>query len=604
MEALQSKSRRRSIRPVIVVGVVTFVVTCGVIACGKALKAYSLKDSLGSDVPILDLHVAYYNSAGVLLAGGGEGSSKGSGANASSEAPSDASGQGKSESQSTEGGSKSSACPSVSGGDLRRSALPSHPEDEDGNPISCELSAQWNVYRHPIALSLFIQDGGAVIDWYEQNPSFSSLRDTPLWKGLTEAVSVVLKVRGVDLALPTLPLADWSGQFLKPLFKEVLRADATLHYDLIHGAGGVVLSFNKEKTSMVAQALPLLINHLGSAAYEVEVPSLSNPSATKALGTVVQVRLQGRKFYVYEANNRVSIGTSLEGLLNVLSNEEALSPPQREVPPQTSALAVVRGEAFFDKLLPVVVGKSEAPIVLALGLSRDQSVISQAEIPDGPFTSALAAEPFQGIVASVPKDILGALITSAKVPVDQPVSQWSFASAANENNGGLALVWDVHGEDGTFHYGVAVAAPADLEVGQDNERLHSFLSDGAVATTCAGSAVWLGASSDLLLSRMQEACNKKSLSILDGKEGGGFSPLSKQQLSILLNSKVAVKELYRLGGGATYSTDEAASGEVAAQKKLLAETDRVADSLPILGLSGGVGAGNPRKITLKGFSQS
>jgi hypothetical protein len=307
---------------------------------------------------------------------------------------------------------------------------------------------------------------------------------------------------------------------------------------------------------------------------------------------------------VFEANNRVSIGTSLEGLLNVLSNENALLPPQGEVPLHTSALAVVRGEAFLDKLLPVVVGKNEAPIVLALSLSREHSAISHAQIPDGPYTTALSTEPFQGVVASVPKDILGALITSAKVPVDQPVAQWSFASAATKNSGGLALLWDVHGEDGTFHYGVAVAAPSDLDVGQDNERLRSFLSEGAVATTCAGSSVWLGASSDLLLSRMQEACNKRSLSIIDGKEPGSASHFSKQQISLLFNSKVAVKELYRLGGGATYSSDDAASGEVAAQKKLLAETDRVADTLPILGFAGGVEIGKAGKITLKGFSHS
>jgi len=600
VEALQSKSRRRSIRPVVITCVVTFLVTCGVIACGKALKGYSLKDSLGTDVPVLDLQVTYYDSAGVLLAGSNAPSSKEGGSKSGTEDST------KNPSTGDGGGGEDNKkdCPSVSGGDLRRSALPSHPEELDGNPISCDLIAQWNVYRHPVALSLYIKDGGAVIDWYEQNTSFGSLRDTSLWKGLIEAISVVLKVRGVDLALPTLPLADWSGQFLKPLFKEVLRAEAALHYDLIHGAGGVVLSFNKEKTSMVAQALPLLIKHLGSAAYEVEVPSFTTPSTTKELGTVVQIRLQGRKFYAYEANSRVSIGTSLEGLLNVLSNENALEPPQGEVLPDTSALVVVRGEAFLDKLLPVVVGKSEAPIVLALELSREHSAISHAEIPDGPYTTVLAKEPFQGIVAAVPQDILGALITSAKVPVDQSVAQWSFSSAANKSSGGLALVWDVQGEDGTFHYGVAVAAPSDLDVGQGKERLRAFLSDGSVATTCAGSSVWLGASSDLLLSRMQEACNKRSLSIMDGKEGSASSLLSKQQISVLLNSKVAVKELYRLGGGATYSSDESAIGEVTAQKKLLAETDLVAEKLPILGFSGGVGTGKAGRVTLKGFSQS
>jgi hypothetical protein len=71
-----------------------------------------------------------------------------------------------------------------------------------------------------------------------------------------------------------------------------------------------------------------------------------------------------------------------------------------------------------------------------------------------------------------------------------------------------------------------------------------------------------------------------------------------------LNSKVAVKELYRLGGGATYSSDESAIGEVTAQKKLLAETDLVAEKLPILGFSGGVGTGKAGRVTLKGFSQS
>lgn len=597
MESLQSETKKqRGVRPVVIVGVVAFVVTCSVIACGRSLAGYTLRDSLNPAVPVLDLHVAYFD-----LAGKGMGTSGGNveGAHMS---------KGGADGSSVE----TTQCRPVSGGDLKRV----EPKENtvawgEPTPAPCPLKAQWNVYRHPVAASLYIKDGAALTDWYESNESLAQFRDSPLWSGMTDGLSRILKVRGVDLALPTLPLADWSGQFLRPLFKEILKADAEVHYDVAHGAGGVVLSFNKAKTSLVAQALPLLVKYLGVAGYEVEFSTgvthgaLGGANGERERNTIVQVRLQGKKLFILQRGEQVSIGSSLEGLLNVISSldaeqsEESASASSGSEPTvattsATTAVLKVRGEAFFDKLLPVLVGKENAPVIVQLALSKEQSHITSATLPAGRYASILADDPFPGVIAAVPKDSMASLITSAKVPVGTPVSEWSFDAASKLAVGGLALVWDISGEDGEFHYGVAVSARstsgaqlstngAEAAEG-DDKKIAAYLSNDAVSTSCAGGSVWLGASSDALLSRMRESCNKSSLSFLDIKprEGDVFT---KSAISLAVNGRIAVRELYRLGGGATFSSEEGRAAEVEAQKRLLLATDASTEKLPLLVLS-------------------
>jgi hypothetical protein len=185
------------------------------------------------------------------------------------------------------------------------------------------------------------------------------------------------------------------------------------------------------------------------------------------------------------------------------------------------------------------------------------------------------------------------------VPLDKTVKEWSIPSQAPTEPSGLSLVWDVSGKDGVFNVGIAVPMLKAAAEGEDAPGPADFLSDYAVSDTCAGGAIWLGASSDALLARMRESCEKQTSSLLDIK-GENTPALPDQQVALFFNAKVWLTEFYRLGGGETPPTD-AHKGEVEAQKRLAKEVFETAKQLPVLGLAGRLVAPS-QDLKLAGFT--
>jgi hypothetical protein len=591
---------RSALRTIFVAGALGLICIGAIVACGKVLKSYSLKDSLAPQTPTLDLKVVYYNVSGEQLDGSGRvvpptptqpESSRSNGVLTETPTPTAATPAAQPSVEPTITPTPmptptTVACPAIVGGDLLRSMPPQRANHYyDATPVPCPLKATWNVYRHPIGVSLFVKDGAKLLDWYEKNPDFNKLRESSVWKGLLDQMRVILKVRAEDLQLD-----DWKGEFLQPLFREAVSADAALHYDVAHGYGGVVLTFDRSKAPLLGRALPVLIRTLGASAYDI--PSQADP--------IVEIRLQGSKLFVTQVADRVYIGSSVEGLLNVLA-AGTLIPPDGA----GSVVGVIRAEAFFEKLLTTMVAAEAWPVSFSLDLSATTTSLAEAVVPQAKFFQVLDLQPMLGVVAAVPHDALASMVVSAKVPLDKPVAEWSFDVASKSTSSGLSLVWDVQ-VGGKVQVGIAISAPVGATTtekdGAQKEgalTASDFLSSGAVSSTCAGGAVWLGASSDGLLSRMREACNKQSLSILDIK---GIDPaaISGQQVALLFNSNLALRELYKLGGGEVLPKEKSTPLSEAL-KRLQGEVVTLAKSLPVVGLSGGT-APNQSGIRMKGFS--
>jgi hypothetical protein len=557
-------NKSRGVRVVIILALITFLVTCALFATGRMLQGYSLRDALSPDVPVLELHVAFLEPS----ASGSSGASATdvSATAASADTPA------------------ANVCPDVIGGDLGRSAPKRRRSYFEPTPHPCPLEATWRVYKNPVAASLFFARGTDVIDWYDSNAQVSAFRQTDLWKGLIRQVADTLKVRAEELQLE-----DWKGEFLAPLLRDALAADASLHYDLIHGPGGFAFAFNRSKAPLADKALPLVVRGLATNAYEAE--GYEQP--------LVEVRFYGRALFLTQVGERVVVSSSLEGLLNVLE-QDPFVPPQEA----GSLVAVVRPESFMDKLLVSTVGEPRWPLSLSFDLSRTASTLEGATVPRARIFQTFASSTDGGVLASLPHDAVAAVALSAHVPLDKPVSEWSISDAGTGAASGVGLVWDVSGKDKRFDVGIAIAAPTGANV---SARPEDFVSNRGVVTTCAGGAVWLASSSDPLLGRMRASCEKHSLSIRD-LSGFKAGDLEGQQVSAVFNAGVMLHEIFVLGGGEQSESDDASSSEGDAAKdpereareriaKMVAE---VVPTLPVIGLMGRL-KDSQSALHLKGF---
>jgi hypothetical protein len=578
VEEIQAQGGKpRAVRIVVVLALVAFLATCAVIAAGRFLRGYSLRDALSPDVPVLELHVAFVDTfAKGKPADAAAGKELQNGAEASPEATS----------SSSLAPTPAAVCPVVVGGDLGATPPKRRRYGWEPTPVPCPLEATWRVYRNPVAVSVFLVRGSDALAWYDSNPKVAALRDSALWKGMVRQLADVAKVRAEELEL-----ADWKGEFIQPLVRDALAANASFHHDLIHGVGGIVFAFDRTKAHLVDKALPILIRGLATNAYEVK--GYEQP--------LVELRFHGRTFFVTQVGDLVVLGSSLEGLINVLEQRPFAVPRDGG-----SVLAVVRPESFVDRLLIASVGAPQWPLSVTFELSATRSEISGATVPRARIFQSFAPNTASGVLAALPHDVMSTVVLSSHVPLEKPVSDWSMATGATVGASGLGLVWDVSGKERRVDVGIATLAPAGKEV---SVRPTDFVSSRGVATTCAGGAVWIAASSDALLGRMRDSCEKQSLSIRDLK-GLKEGALEVQQVSLLFNTGVWLHEMFELGGGGVDdaagdssgggSSEDGQDGEREARARIEEMIAEVVPSLPVIGLMGRVD-GQDSDLRLQGF---
>jgi hypothetical protein len=341
----------------------------------------------------------------------------------------------------------------------------------------------------------------------------------------------------------------------------------------------------------VDKALPILIRGLAATAYTTV--GYEQP--------LIEIRLYGSPLFLTQKGNIVVVGSSLEGLLNVMAQNAFAAPRE-----QGSVVAVLRPESFMDKLLVSSVGAPEWPLSISFELSATASELSGATVPRARIFDALAPHTASGVLAALPHDAMATVALSAHLPLEKPVAEWSVQTAHATDASGLGLVWDVSGKDRRFDVGLAVVAPAGPDVAV---RPGDFVSSKGVSTTCAGGAVWIAASSDALLGRMRASCEKQSLSIRDLR-GIKEGTLEDQQVSLVFNTSVWLHEMFALGGatngenGSESSNGTSDQGsqdpESEARERIQGLVEELSPQLPVLGLTGRV-EGAASDLRLKGF---
>jgi hypothetical protein len=475
-------------------------------------------------------------------------------------------------------------CPEIEGGDTGGSSG----QTDEQTPKDCPKTATWYVKRHPIGVSLSFNDPQRLRSFFESNQSFKEIWQSRFVQGVLHD-----PLRSASIRAENLGLQELEGTFLTTLIKESLAAHARLDYDMVHGREGFVYSFIRSECPYAAKALPVIARVLVRSGYTTE--KLDEP--------ILEMRIGLQRVFITEYQSRIFLANGLEALLNVLESSRS---PGRETESAPVMLSV-DGEAFIEKFLQVMTGEPAFRIDLGFGLDRDSADF--LSFPAGKYTGHLRPKIFKGVFAGIPHDVFSAAVTSFYLPPDMTSEEWRRLAkegpAEQPSNGpeegGLAFIWDLSSQsDEITEMGVVIATQSSPEAA---EQLAGYFTNPGLTAECGGGTVFLAATSEMLLTRMKESCERQSLSMLDWERGAHAGQSGSQQLLFFMNPGAGMRELFLAGGAG--SSDLETAGEPwkvqYEQSKTVMRDDgeKIFSALPIFAYSGNVPA-TAKKVRLNG----
>ncbi|NJL59834.1 MAG: hypothetical protein HC887_09510 [Desulfobacteraceae bacterium] len=100
---------------------------------------------------------------------------------------------------------------------------------------------------------------------------------------------------------------------------------------------------------------------------------------------------------------------------------------------------------------------------------------------------------------------------------------------------GVAILWDLSSEnDSLSEMGVVIA---NQTTPNNINGFEQFFKKTEYTAACGGGTVFLAASSQNLLSRMKDSCERQSLSILDWERGAKAKEYDSSQLMLFVKSR-------------------------------------------------------------------
>jgi len=478
------------------------------------------------------------------------------------------------------------ACPEIQGGDVRGG---SDVKPGDKIPDTCPKKVQWYVKRHPIALSLCFPEPQKILSLLKEDGAFKEIWESKFVQGILYDPIHSAGIRAEDLGLQGL-----EGAFLARLAKEGIAGHGVLNYDAVHGKKGIVFSFVRDECPYASKALPVIARTLFRSGYRV--PKLGEP--------IYEMRIGLQRIFITEQEGRIYVSNGLEGMLNVL---ESIRPPDGNTS-NTPIVLTLRGEAFLDKLLEAMTAQSDFTVVMGFGLSKESP--GYLHIPAGKYAKHLRPKVFKGVLASIPHDVFAALVTSFYLPPNMTPQEWKQLATEGPGDqtanipeeGGAAVLWDLSSESsGITNIGIAIANQTTPD---ETQRFKSYFANPDLTATCGGGTVLLASTSQPLLTRMKEACERQSLSILDWERGAKTNDYDSAQIFLFMNPGTGMKELF-LAGGAKSDDQEGTKPQwkehyERAKAAMREDSERLFGSLPVFAYSGSA-APSAREVQLKEF---
>jgi hypothetical protein len=355
--------------------------------------------------------------------------------------------------------------------------------------------------RAPIAVSVYVLDGGSLLAWASSNPSARAILDSELVQGMSKDVLRAIRVRGEDLKLQGV-----QGPFLDALARDVISANAVIHYDHSRGRRGYVLAFERGRSSLAGRLLPLIVGAVGKREYRVGSLGVS----------IIEIVLGPQRLFVTERGGEVYLGSSVAALLNLIL--ESPPPPSGA---QGTIAVTARAEAWLRDLVPATTGQDHFDLTWTADL-REKNSPGEIRAGSAEFFGLLQPSLDQAVLSAMPRDAFAVVAASVPFPHAQASDdRQRFEADPGAKSAGIAIAWDFELTD-KLRTQVGVAALARRD--EEQPALASLVSDGAFSDQCAGGAVLLAATSELLLTRMREACNGQSIGLDDRIPAGNEAP--------------------------------------------------------------------------------
>lgn len=570
MEPTAAAKTKRFIRTAIALAVAAFVAILFLLWTWKGLPSAPLSTFVPSDLPMLTLDLQFIDINGNEIPAGKTRLASQSPAPAKTPAPG------------------TDACPEIVGGDIRGGA---GVKAGDRFSEKCPKTAKWVVKRHPIGISLFFADPQKVLSFVEANQAFKAFLESRIVQGIFYDPMRNAGIRAEDLGLKGL-----AGTVFATLAKESVAAHGQLHYDAVHGSKGFVYSFVRGECPYAANVLPVICRALARSGYK----------AAKLKEPILEMRIGLQRVFITEYETRVFVANGLEALINVL---ESLRPQAGTEAPDSPIVVRVRAEAFVDRLFPAMIGQPAFNMDLGFGLSGNTPDVLC--FPAGKIPGHLRPRLFKGVLAAIPHDAFAAVAASFYLPPDMPAVAWKklategpgIPSASGPDEAGVVFIWDLSSEgNAVTRTGVVIASQSTPE---EVQQFKTLFADPKLTAACGGGTVFLAATSEILLTRMKEACERQSLSVLDWEKGSLAEDFSSRQLLFFLNPGTGMRELFLAGGArAGEQTDPAVPWKRQYEKAkagMRAESETVFGGLPIFAYSGNA-AQATGTVTLNGIN--
>jgi hypothetical protein len=422
------------------------------------------------------------------------------------------------------------SCPEIQGGDIHNG---SEIKSKEKIPKDCPRQAIWYIKRHPIGVSLSIADPQRVQRFMETDKTFLALWQSRFLQGVFYDPLRNVRIRAEDLGVQGL-----EGAFLDRLAKESMAAHARLDYDALHGKKGFVYSFVRGECPYAAKVLPVIARVLARSGYITA--QLKEP--------ILEMNLGLQRLFLTEQGARVYVANGLEALLNVIENERGGEMDTVSAP----LVLTVEADAFLDKFFQVMSGDSS--FRMRLGFVLDPQSADYVSFPAGKYAGHLRPKIFKGVLAGIPHDVFSAVVTSFYLSPDMITEQWhdlatngpADGQVTEPEEGGIALIWDLDSESARItEMGVVIASQIVPEASQ---KLAAYFTNHERTAECGGGTVFLAATSDMLLTRMKESCERQSLSVLDWERGAHKEAFAAQQFLFFLNPGAGMREVFLAGG--------------------------------------------------------
>lgn len=481
-------------------------------------------------------------------------------------------------------------CPELKGGDIYDPTIIYDTyETEEEQPKDCPKIAKWYVKCHPIGFSLYFQDAEKILSALKDDPEIKKFYESKLVQGIFYDAIRSLNIRAEDIDPEGL-----KGAFLAKMVTQAMAAHGEIHYDVVHGKKGFVFSFVRHECPFASTALPLMIRYLARTGYKI--PKLKEP--------IIETKIGVMRVFLTQYEDRIYLSNGLESLLNVI---ESLNKPENL--PKSAFTISVRGQAFLDNILQVIVGDPKWEARLGFNFSKDSPGVLQLD--SGKFAKHFRPKIFKGVSASIPHDVFGAVITSLYLSPDMTDNQWQELTTAGPSNtpqgpeeAGFAIIWDMNAENSRIsEIGIVIANPTTPEKSAQFKR---YFAQDELTAECSGGTMFLAATSNTLLTRMKESCEKQSLSILDWERGEKSKQLDAAQIAVFVNPKIGIREIFLAGEPKTEEIDDEETQPewkkeyIKAKEFMQRDTDAVISTIPIIAYSGA--ADTTPIITLQGFT--